>query len=87
MTNMKTLMLAAAAALTLGTGAAMAQEQGGPSFAPLHWSLPTVPGTPEHATSLSTVNRDVQFGSSDAVRNEDFGMRAYEVYNPYAGGN
>jgi len=86
---MKTLMMAAVTALTLGTGAAMAQEQGGPSFAPTTWSIPALPGTSGHAAPRASLNQsqDVQSGSSDAARNEDFGMRAYDQYNPYAGGN
>jgi len=83
MKNMKTLMLAAATALTLSTGAAMAQEQGGPSFAPTTWSIPAL------TAGVAEANQDhgIQAGSSDAIRNEDLGMRAYDAYNPYAGGN
>jgi len=85
MKTVKTLMLAAVTALTIGTGAAMAQEQGGPSFAPTTWSIPALTTVP--AASQANQHQGVQAGSSDAIRNEDLGMRAYDAYNPYAGGN
>jgi len=84
MKNMKTLMLAAVTALTLGTGAAMAQEQGGPSFAPTTWSIPALA---HGVAAQANPDHSIQAGSSDAIRNEDLGMRAYDAYNPYAGGN
>ena len=87
MTNMKTLMLAAVTALTLGTGAAMAQEQGGPSFAPTTLSIPALPSVTGTAASQANQDHGIQAGSSDAIRNEDLGMKAYDQYNPYAGGN
>jgi len=86
MTNTKAFMLAALTALTLGTGAAMAQEQGGPSLAPQTWSVPALPGAIS-PTANQNRSQDIQSGSADAIRNEDFGMRAYDQYNPYAGGN
>jgi len=87
MKNMKSVMLAAATVLTLGTGAAMAQEQGGPSFAPTTWSIPALPSVTGTAGSQASQDQSVQAGSSDAIRNEDLGMKAYDQYNPYAGGN
>ena len=77
----KSLILGAAIALSLGTSAAMAQEQGGPSFAPTTWSVPA-PVAPRVSQ-----NHGIQFGASDAIRNEDLGMRAYDQYNSFAGGN
>jgi len=84
MKNMKTLMLAAVTALTVGTGAAMAQEQGGPSFAPTTWSIPALTAG---VAAQAHQDHGIQAGSSDAIRNEDLGMKAYDAYNPYAGGN
>ena len=69
----KSLILGAAIALSLGTGAAMAQEQGGPSFAPATWSVPAL-------RFVVPQNSGLQFGSSDAIH-EDLGMRANDQYN------
>jgi len=88
MKTMKTLMLTAVTAvtaLTLGAGAAMAQEQGGPSFAPTTWSAPALAGTTGPAASQANQSQPIQFGSSDAAHDEDAGMRAYERYNAYPG--
>ena len=87
MKNMKTLMLAVVTALTLGNGAAMAQEQGGPSFAPTTRSIPALPSVTGTVGSQANQDQSIQAGSSDAIRNEDLGMKAYDQYNPYAGGN
>jgi hypothetical protein len=76
----KSLILAAVTALTLTTGAAMAQEQGGPSFAPTTWSAP------RSVAPQSSQSTGLQFGGSDAIHNEDLGMKAFDAYNPYVGG-
>jgi hypothetical protein len=83
MTNTKTLMLAAFTAITLTAGAALAQEQGGPSFAPsIDLQSPAQQTWPWSTNrSAAQTNRQVQAGSADI----DSGMRAYDLYNPYTG--
>jgi hypothetical protein len=87
MNTTKTLTLAAVTALSLCFGAAMAQEQGGPSFAPTTWSIPALPSATIAPQASQNGSQALQFGSSDAIRNEDLGMKAYDAYNPYTGGN
>jgi hypothetical protein len=59
MTNVKTVMLAAVAALTIGAGSAMAQSEV-PSGSGNFWQIPSLNQRPHDR---------VQAGSSDAVRN------------------
>ena len=69
MSTTKTLVLAALTALTLGTGAAMAQESGGGVgsepyvMQQLSKALATFHAT--EAQAASTANRTPQYGSSD----------------------
>ena len=59
MNTMKTLMLAAATVLSLGAGAAMAQE-GGPSMPTVdYWATKTI------AAEQATGSNQIQSGSSD----------------------
>src|SRR5258708_33924348 len=85
MTNTKTLMLAAFTALTLGAGAAMAQEQGGPSFAPsIDMQAPaqsTWPWSTNRSAQSNQTHQAVQAGSADIAT----GLRASHRYHPYTG--
>jgi hypothetical protein len=91
MTTTKTLMLAGLAALSLGMGTAMAQEGG--SFSPAgpdYWAVQNL-ARQQAANRLATQrpqaqNKFVNSGSSDRSSDLDAGMRAYNAYNPYAGG-
>lgn len=76
----KSLVLGAVMALSLSS-VAMAQEQGGASFAPITWTVPAP------VTTQVSQSQSIQFGASDAIRSEDLGMRAYDAYNRFAGGN
>jgi hypothetical protein len=62
MTNMKTLMLAALATLSLGVGSAMAQE-GGPSMPTMDFWTANVIAAQQAAAA--NVHQSVQAGSSD----------------------
>ncbi len=60
MNTMKTLMLAAVTALSLGAGSAMAQESGGPSMPTIdYWAAKTL------AAEQATGANQIQSGSSD----------------------
>ena len=92
MTATKTLMLAGLAALSLGMGTAMAQEGGsfspsGPDF----WATQNLARqqTANHFATQGTQaqHQVVNAGSSDRISGLDDGMRAFNAYNPYAGGN
>jgi hypothetical protein len=65
MNTMKTLMLAAVTALSLGAGSAMAQESGGPSMPTIdYWAAKQIAA--EQATRANQVQSgQVQSGSSD----------------------
>jgi hypothetical protein len=79
MTNTKTLMLATFAALSLSAGAAMAQQTAVPAASSA--------GTYANHTVIQTNQVRSQAMPSESIdqRNEDYGMRAYEAYNPHLG--
>jgi hypothetical protein len=79
MTNTKTLVLATFAALSLSAGAAMARQTAVPAPSSVAPSAnPTVIQTNQLRSQL------MPSGSTDQ-RNEDYGKRAYDAYNPYLG--
>jgi hypothetical protein len=79
MTNTKTLMLATFAALSLSAGAAMARQTAVPA--------PSSAATSTNSTVIQTnqVRSQLMPSESTDQRNEDYGMRAYDAYNPYLG--
>jgi len=91
MTNMKTLMLAAVAALALSAGAASAQEMGSSFYTGTdYWAAHNFPAgqaapTANRLGASQSAGRGVQSGSSDRLIDQDAGMRAYLQYNPYGG--
>ena len=68
MKTMKTLMLAACAALSIGAGTAVAQDGGGGG--PDYWSRPTLEAAKKAATNYGHSAAPVDSGSSDAPTRE-----------------
>jgi hypothetical protein len=92
MVTTRTLILAGLAALSLEMGTAFAQEGG--SFSPAgpdYWAGQNL-ARQQTASGFATQGTEaphkfVNSGSPDRIGDLDAGMRAFDAYNPYAGGN